>query len=177
MDGTAKESAVSAVEATPERIRDLNERIIDTGKQAGESALSAYENLLKSVADAQERATGVGADWVSAFGNAQAQFTRELAAALPAAARDLGERAEALAGAGARQARRVPGVAEAEGGARGVVAAERDVPIGGYDKLSAQEVSKRLSNLSDAELAKVEAYERKHKSRKTVLDRIASARG
>jgi len=177
MSSTAKESTVSAVETTADQVRDLNERIIEISQRAGESSLRAYERLLGSVADAQERAAGRSAEWVLALGQAQARLTRELAEALPAAARGVGERAEAVVETGARQARKVPGVVQAEGELRGAVASERDLPIARYGSLSAAEVIERLSGLSDVELTKVDAYERKHKNRKTVRDRIESLRG
>jgi hypothetical protein len=176
MSTTAKQTTVSAVEATADRIRAINERVIDSGKQAGESSLRAYEELVKSIADAQEQAGTSSAEWVSAFGRAQARFTRELAEALPSAARSLGERAEALAEAGARQARTVPGVAQAEAELRGAVASERSLPIARYDELTVEEISERLPGLSQVELGKVDAYERKHKNRTTVHDKIASLR-
>jgi len=78
---------------------------------------------------------------------------------------------------GARQARRVPGVAEAEGAAKGAVASEEDLPIPEYDSLNADEILARLPELSQVDLAKVEVYERKQTGRKTVLDRIDSLRG
>ena len=49
-------------------------------------------------------------------------------------------------------------------------------PIPDYDRLNADEVGPRLDGLSDAELAEVEAHERRHHDRKTVLDAIASRR-
>ena len=167
---------MSAVEATADRIRGINERIIDSSKRAGETSLRAYERLVESVADAQASAGSTAAQWVSAFAEAQAAFTRELAGALPSAARSAGERAETLAEAGAAQARKVPGVARAEGELRGVVASEGDLPIPRYDELTVAEVTERLSKLSGVELGKIDAYERKHKNRTTVLDKIASMR-
>jgi ferritin-like metal-binding protein YciE len=78
---------------------------------------------------------------------------------------------------GSRQARRVPGVAQAEGAAKGAMAAEEDLPIPDYDTLNADDILARLPELSQIDLAKVEAYERKQSGRKTVLDRTASLRG
>lgn len=75
---------------------------------------------------------------------------------------------------GAREARKVPGVARAEGLAKGVVASESDLAIPNYDKLSAEEIVARLPEISQIELAKVKAYERRDDNRKTVLDRIES---
>lgn len=77
----------------------------------------------------------------------------------------------------ARQARRVPGVARAEGTVKGVVASASDLAISNYDSLSADEVQAKLSELSQVDLAKVNAYERKNQNRSTVTSRIDSLQG
>jgi len=77
----------------------------------------------------------------------------------------------------ARQARRVPGAAQAEGAAKGAVASESDLPIAGYDSLTAEQIAKRLPGLSQVDLTQVEVYERGTHDRTTVLDRIGSLRG
>jgi ferritin-like metal-binding protein YciE len=77
----------------------------------------------------------------------------------------------------ARQARKVPGVARAEGQVKGAAASERDLPIARYDELTAEEIAGRLAELSQIDLAKVAAYERKHKDRSTILTRIGSLEG
>ena len=59
-----------------------------------------------------------------------------------------------------RQARKVPGVAQAEGQVKGAVASQSDLAISGYDKLTAEEIVAKLSELSQIELAKVDSYER-----------------
>ena len=74
----------------------------------------------------------------------------------------------------ARQARKVPGVARAEGTVKGAVASESDLAIASYDSLSADEVQDKLSELSQIDLAKVNAYERKNQNRSTVTGRIDS---
>jgi ferritin-like metal-binding protein YciE len=74
----------------------------------------------------------------------------------------------------ARQARKVPGVARAEGTVKGAVASESDLAIANYDSLSADEVQDKLSELSQIDLAKVNAYERKNQNRSTVTGRIDS---
>jgi hypothetical protein len=176
MASDAKERAARGAEAATERIRDLNEQILERIKSKGESALEAYERTLKTVADYQETAGQRGAEWVTGFAKAQAQFTRELASSSPAAARELGKRFDEVTDAAARQARRVPGEAQAEGAVRGAAAREQDLPIANYDKLSVKEIDSRLRRLLDVDLSKVEAYERKHKNRKTVLQRIESLR-
>jgi hypothetical protein len=56
-------------EATTERIRDLNEQILDAGKQAGGAYLDAYEKTVAKQTDVE---------WISTVVDAQARFTREL---------------------------------------------------------------------------------------------------
>ena len=92
-------------------------------------------------------------------------------------ARKTTTRATTRAKTGARQARRVPGVARAEGEVKGAVASAGDLPIARYDQLNADEITSRLTELSQIDLSKVDAYERKNDNRTTVLDRIASLRG
>ena len=76
----------------------------------------------------------------------------------------------------ARQARKVPGVARAEGQVKGAVASEGDLAIARYDSLNAEEIIGRLAALSQIDLAKVDSYERKNQNRTTVLERVASLR-
>jgi ferritin-like metal-binding protein YciE len=77
----------------------------------------------------------------------------------------------------ARQARKVPGVAQAEGQVKGAVASEGDLAIARYDSLTADEITAKLTDLSQIDLAKIDSYERKNQSRTTVLSRITSLRG
>ena len=89
------------------------------------------------------------------------------------AVREAGTRAKRTA----RQARKVPGVAQAEGEIKGAVASESDLAIARYDKLPAEEIAGKLSELSQIDLAKIDAYERKNENRTTVLSRISALRG
>jgi ferritin-like metal-binding protein YciE len=77
----------------------------------------------------------------------------------------------------ARQARKVPGVAQVEGQVKGAVAAESDLAIARYDSLTADEITSRLPELSQIDLAKVDSYERRKQNRSTVLNRISTLRG
>ena len=77
----------------------------------------------------------------------------------------------------ARQARKVPGIAQAEGQIKGAVASEQDLAIARYDSLTAADILDRLRGLSQVELAKVDAYERKNQNRSTVLGRTSTLRG
>jgi len=73
-----------------------------------------------------------------------------------------------------RQARKVPGVARVEGQVKGTMASEEDLPIPGYDDLTAEQIVAKLPELSQIDLAKIEAYERKNQDRTTVLSRISA---
>ena len=86
-------------------------------------------------------------------------------------------RAKSSARASVRPARKVPGVAQAEGQIKGAVASESDLAIARYDQLTAAEVQEKLGALSQIDLAKVDSYERKHQNRSTVLARITALRG
>ena len=77
----------------------------------------------------------------------------------------------------ARQSRKVPGVAGVEGEIKGALASEGDVAIARYDTLTAEEIAGRLADLSQIDLAKIDAYERKGQNRATVLSRITSLQG
>ena len=77
-------------EAAVERIRELNEQILDFGKKAGVQFLEAYETNLKSFAEYQDKlADSSQVEWVSSIARAQANFTREVSAAYAASAREL----------------------------------------------------------------------------------------
>jgi hypothetical protein len=93
------------------------------------------------------------------------------------AARSTARTATAKAKRTARQARKVPGVARVEGELKGAVASADDLAIARYDALTAEEIASKLTELSQIDLAKVDAYERKHENRTTILSRITSLRG
>jgi ferritin-like metal-binding protein YciE len=76
----------------------------------------------------------------------------------------------------ARQARKVPGVARAEGQIKGAVASEEELAIARYDTLTAEEITGKLPELSQIDLAKIDAYERKNQNRTTILNRVTSLR-
>lgn len=76
----------------------------------------------------------------------------------------------------ARTARRIPGVAQAEGQLKGAVASAGDLPIARYDKLIAAEIVEKLADLSQIDLAKIDSYERRSENRRTILSRITSLR-
>jgi ferritin-like metal-binding protein YciE len=102
-----------------------------------------------------------------------ADAVRDAGRAADGTARTTGTRAKRTA----RQARKVPGVARAEGELKGAVASEGDLAIARYDKLTADEIMGRLGELSQIDLAKIDAYERRNQNRTTVLGRIDTLRG
>ena len=77
----------------------------------------------------------------------------------------------------ADKARRVPGVAAAEGAVTGAFATEDDLPINDYDKQTADAIAAKLNGMSQRELRFIGAYEAKHDNRATVIDRIAKLTG
>ncbi len=101
-----------------------------------------------------------------------ADAVREAASTTQKAAR----KASAATKRTARNARKVPGVAQAEGQVKGAVASEGDLAITGYDKLTAEQITAKLTSVSQIDLAKIDAYERKMQNRTTVLGRITSLR-
>jgi hypothetical protein len=83
-------SPEARLEATAERLRKLNERIIEVGKQTGENTLTSYEKALKAMASAVERGPGSSdIDWISQLATTQAKFIREVTEAWTAAARKM----------------------------------------------------------------------------------------
>jgi ferritin-like metal-binding protein YciE len=101
-----------------------------------------------------------------------ADATREAARDVKQTARETQARAKRTA----REARKVPGVAQIEGQLKGAVASEEDLAIARYDSLTAEEILSKLPELSQIDLAKVDSYERKNDNRTTVLSRISALR-
>ena len=77
----------------------------------------------------------------------------------------------------ARQARKVPGVARAEGTVKGAVASESDLAISAYDSLGADDILEKLPELSQVELARIAAYEAKNQNRSTITSKVESLQG
>ena len=102
-----------------------------------------------------------------------ADATREAAHEVKQSARETQARAKRTA----RNARKVPGVAQVEGEIKGAVASEEDLAIAHYDSLTAEEILGKLPELSQIDLAKIDSYERKNSNRTTVLTRITALRG
>ncbi len=81
---------IPSVEEATKRIRDLNERLIETSKSAGLTTLDAYEKALQSLVDFEEKvASASQLDWVSALATTHAKFITDLSTSYTKAARDL----------------------------------------------------------------------------------------
>ena len=74
-------------------------------------------------------------------------------------------------------ARKIPGVAAAEGAITGALATEQDLPITDYDKQTAEDITSRLNGFSQRELRMIDAYERKRENRATITDKITKLTG
>jgi hypothetical protein len=79
-----------AFEGGTERIRGLNEKVLETAKQTGTMSLDAYEQTVNSLLDfSQKAADSTKVEWVSALTKSQASVITELTNAYTKAARDL----------------------------------------------------------------------------------------
>lgn len=80
----------ASVKDAAQRIRDLNERLIDSSKSAGVVALDAYEKAMQSLTDFESKvASASQLEWVSALATSHAKFVTDMSAPYTKAARDL----------------------------------------------------------------------------------------
>lgn len=90
VDGPSTTFDFPSVDETTQRMRDLNERLVESSKSAGLVALDAFEQALKSVEDFEHQvAAATHIDWVSAAATAHTKFISEMTGSYTAAARDL----------------------------------------------------------------------------------------
>jgi hypothetical protein len=86
----SQDQITQQAEAAAERIRELNERVLDYGKKAGLQFLEAYESNMKTFADYGDKfADSAQAEWVATAVRAQTDFTREISRLYSTATRDL----------------------------------------------------------------------------------------
>lgn len=137
------------------------------------SGLGDLDGVMDSLVAAAVRADVQGKGSYDVSKTGAGQKARRLVDEGRDAVRDASDEARSQA----KQARKVPGVAQVEGEVKGAVADADDLAIANYDDLTADEITGRLGSLSQVDLAKVDAYERKNSNRSTVLDRISSLRG
>jgi hypothetical protein len=93
MTATATKASAAAskeTETAAERIRELNEQVLDFGKKAGLQFLEAYETNMKTFADYHDKvADAAQIKWVATAARAQANFTREITRVYSTTTRDL----------------------------------------------------------------------------------------
>jgi len=91
--GASTQSATAAdpgLDAVAQRVRKLNEKIIEESKSAGEATLTAYEKALKAIATSLERGPGKSdVEWISSLATTQAKWIRDVTAAWTSAARGM----------------------------------------------------------------------------------------
>jgi hypothetical protein len=86
----AEKDAANQVEDAVQRIRALNEQILESGREWGQGFLDAYEQSMRTFADFQQRAAdGTNVEWLAHIAKAQADFTREVTKWSTEAARKL----------------------------------------------------------------------------------------
>ena len=77
------------VDAIAERLRKLNEKIIDFGREAGETTLTSYEKALKTIANGVAQSPAKDElEWITHLAASQAKFVREITDSWAKAARD-----------------------------------------------------------------------------------------
>jgi ferritin-like metal-binding protein YciE len=138
-------------------------------EQMLDAVLAEIPKLTEAVVDADVR----GKPSYDVKRTGAAQTVRRVAGSVRQTAEETASRARRTS----RRARAVPGVARAEGQVKGALASEDDLPISRYDSLTAGEIVRKLPDLSQIDLAKVDSYERKHQNRATVVNRIQALRG
>ena len=75
-----------------------------------------------------------------------------------------------------RQVGKPAAVARAGRQANGAGAVDDDLAIADYETLTAQEITGKLTGLSQSELARIDSYERTHRNRTTIRSRISTLR-
>lgn len=86
----AAAEAMATAEATIGRIREVNEKLIETAKASGHVALGSYEKALQSMLDFQKQmANASQVEWLNTLATTQVQFVQDLSDAYTRAAREL----------------------------------------------------------------------------------------
>ena len=82
-------TTTAETEAAAERIRELNEQVLDFGRKVGLQYLEAYEANVQTFADYQDKfAETTPVEWLATATRAQANFTREITKVYGASARE-----------------------------------------------------------------------------------------
>ncbi|PKW16809.1 hypothetical protein [Saccharopolyspora spinosa] len=125
-------------------------------------------DTMRTVPDQMGRAWQQRTQWMNRAGEAYEDLTERGQAVMGGARQEVQHRAGQIG----EQARRIPGVARAEGAITGRVVDANQLPIADYDGLTAGEIVQRLQGLSRRELQMIAGYEKRNRARATVLHRI-----
>jgi predicted RNA-binding Zn ribbon-like protein len=89
-DGTSRVDSLDAHEEVAQRLRELNDSLIESSKAAGNTALDTYEKTLQALVHFEESVVaGNQLEWVSALAQAHAAFIRDTSTAYIEATRQL----------------------------------------------------------------------------------------
>jgi hypothetical protein len=84
------EKGSDRVQESVDRIRELNERVLENARKAGITYLDAYESMLNTIVGYQEGiANAAPVDWLQRMLEAQANFTRQIGNIYAKSARDM----------------------------------------------------------------------------------------
>lgn len=76
---TSSRDHTDAAQETVDRIRELNERIVENARKAGDTYLDVYKRSLQMIVDYQTSvASAAPADWLKRTLETQAAFRREV---------------------------------------------------------------------------------------------------
>lgn len=85
----AAKDFAGGIDEGADRIRALNEKLIETAKKSGNAYLDAYERALTGLVEFQQQVAGATQlDWVNTVVKAQTDFISEVSAAYTDAARE-----------------------------------------------------------------------------------------
>lgn len=85
--GSSKAS--DAAQESVDRIRELNDRIVENARKAGHTYLDAYESMLNTIVGYEENlASATPVDWIQRVIEVQANFMREIGNLYASTARD-----------------------------------------------------------------------------------------
>jgi hypothetical protein len=175
---TATETSASTADTLVELTNQLIAPVVQTANTAADVWLSA----LDAMAETQRRLTAhTPFEPFAGLLSVQTRMTRQLLDAYSSVGERLtavddpttrttptGAKADRTQGAAVTKRTRKPADATAGPG---------EPPIAGYDSMTAEQVVAKLPELPQVTLAHIEAYEKSHQSRSTVLERIGSLRG
>lgn len=170
--------------ALREQLPKLTARVVRAevdGRSSFDASRTGAAQAVQGAAEDVRARAGAVADDAKDKASAAADDAKQQAAAAAGAVRDRAEQAAGAAketvseaaSAAQRQAEKVVGAAQsrAEDAVEAAAeATEQQEPFDGYDRLNADIVVRRLDRLSPARLRQVEAYERAHKRRRTVIE-------